>query len=271
MIDVDKSIEKSIVENEQQLDEPLARLKRKKVKVDILFLLDATSTMRPSLTCLTNVIAKVIRKFAEYKVDWRVAVWSYCNPKIGVHWLKRNAFVEKEGDVIAQLQGISADGIDSNKRPLLDALFSVSDITSMPEDLELEEVLRNSWRYGNPSRGKFRIVFVLTDGMCFDNCLHNDSLLTLKDLKSRFEVNNVWLQIAAPDYVDFDGYDDINIYRSNYSPIPIQKDETGAHALMRYIRNDLEDDIGKILWWIEDYDYSHEPLDPSDIETLLEI
>lgn len=97
MIDDDKSVEKSIDENEQRPTSQVC-VKRKRKKLDILFLLDTTSTMRPVLDCLTNAIAKVLCKPVEYKVDWRVAVWSYCNPQIGVHWLKRNPSLHHQGN-----------------------------------------------------------------------------------------------------------------------------------------------------------------------------
>ena len=209
---------------------------RPKIKgvADIVFLLDATGSMQPSIDAVKRNIGTFVDKLespdenATLPVkDWRAAVWEFRDVRAdGGRWLVRHPFVRSAGELRGQLGGVVASGGGDEPESLLDALYAVAKMDASPRDTNEGEP--GKWR----ARGvATRVVVVFTDAS-FHPALGIPAGLDVDDVRNAVEAAHVRLTVFAPR---MDCYDDLDEFQHcKYEAIDLAPGEGPVAALARF-------------------------------------
>lgn len=129
---------------------------------DILFLIDATGSMRDCIEALKENIAIFVEAMVADPQspirDWRAAAWGYRDAEVdGSNWLVKTPFVSTAAELRAQFARLEAKGGGDEPESLLDALYKVATIGNSEKGGSADP---NRWRY--PSAAA-RVMVVFTD------------------------------------------------------------------------------------------------------------
>ena len=209
---------------------------RPKIKgvADIVFLLDATGSMQPSIDAVKRNIGTFVDKLespdenATLPVkDWRAAVWEFRDVRAdGGRWLVRHPFVRSAGELRGQLGGVVASGGGDEPESLLDALYAVAKMDASPRDTNEGEPGR--WR----ARGvATRVVVVFTDAS-FHPGLSEPVGLDIDDTINAVEAAHLRLTLFAPK---MECYDDLaETQHCKYEAVESRPGECPVTALARF-------------------------------------
>jgi hypothetical protein len=221
----------------------------KKVKgiADIVFLLDATGSMSTCITKLKDNIGVFVDSLTgkdpnskQFLKEFRAKVVGYRD------FSDRDAppfvdapFVSTAAELRAQLAGLHAEGGGDEPESLLEALYRVA---AMGETAKGAPLQADCWR---PRDEALRAVIVFTDAR-FKVPPVEPAGATLKDVVLHLKGKKVLLQVFAPEFQDFDGYDDLTqLPRSEWHRIPIPADGNPQKALEDYTSN--QENLRKVL------------------------
>ena len=209
---------------------------RPKIKgvADIVFLLDATGSMQPSIDAVKRNIGTFVDKLespdenATLPVkDWRAAVWEFRDVRAdGGRWLVRHPFVRSAGELRGQLGGGVASGGGDEPESLLDALYAVAKMDASPRDTNEGEP--GKWR----ARGvATRVVVVFTDAS-FHPALSEPAGLDIDDAINAVEAAHIRLTLFAPK---MGCYDDLaETQHCKYEAVESRPGECAVSALARF-------------------------------------
>ena len=201
---------------------------------DIVFLLDATGSMQPSIDAVKGNIGTFVDKLESPDAndtlpvrDWRAAVWEFRDTGAdGARWLVRHPFVRSAGELRGQLGGVVATGGGDEPESLLDALYAVAKMDASPRDAN--EGGPDKWR----ARGvATRVVVVFTDAS-FHRTLGEPAGLDIDDAINAVESAHIRLTLFAPR---MDCYDDLDeLQHCKYEAIDVRPGENAVMALARF-------------------------------------
>ena len=209
---------------------------RPKIKgvADIVFLLDATGSMQPSIDAVKRNIGTFVDKLespdenATLPVkDWRAAVWEFRDVRAdGGRWLVRHPFVRSAGELRGQLGGVVASGGGDEPESLLDALHAVAKMDASPRDANEGEP--EKWR----ARGvATRVVVVFTDAS-FHPSLSEPAGLDIDDAINAVEAAHIRLTLFAPQMACYD--DLAETQHCKYEAVESRPGECAVSALARF-------------------------------------
>ena len=209
---------------------------RPKIKgvADIVFLLDATGSMQPSIDAVKRNIGTFVDKLespdenATLPVkDWRAAVWEFRDVRAdGGRWLVRHPFVRTAGELRGQLGSVVASGGGDEPESLLDALYAVAKMDASPRAANEGEP--EKWR----ARGvATRVVVVFTDAS-FHPALSEPAGLDIDDAINAVEAAHIRLTLFAPK---MGCYDDLaETQHCKYEAVESRPGECAVTALARF-------------------------------------
>jgi hypothetical protein len=141
-------------------------LDKAKRKVDLAFLIDATSSvaMRHVISMLPDKIEKLVlggTDFWDRKIDWRFRTIGYRDRDVdGNSWLVDNPFVTHVEHCKAQIATLECVGGGDEPESLLDAMYVVSQWPMAEKDTV------PSWGEWHHHRDAARVMVVITDASC---------------------------------------------------------------------------------------------------------
>lgn len=209
---------------------------RPKIKgvADIVFLLDATGSMQPSIDAVKRNIGTFVDKLESPDEnetlpvkDWRAAVWEFRDTGCdGDRWLVRHPFVRSAGELRGQLDRVVASGGGDEPESLLDALYAVAKMDASPRDANEGEP--DKWR----ARGvATRVVVVFTDAS-FHPALSVPAGLDIDDAINAVEAAHLRLTLFAPK---MECYDDLaETQHCKYEAVESRPGECAVSALARF-------------------------------------
>ena len=189
---------------------------------DIVFLIDATGSMQPSINDIKNNIKLFFRTLEQTDAnggaivkDWRARVIGYRDPGAdGSEWYISNPFVKDAASIEAQLDALQAKGGGDEPEGLLDALYKIA--TWGNTDKCAQEIDAEKWRYRSDAA---RCVIVFTDAsFCEKTTLAEAPGLTWEDVANSVMQERIRLSLFAPQ---MDCYDNLSqIDKCEYQAIP---------------------------------------------------
>lgn len=189
---------------------------------DIVFLIDASGSMQPSIDDIKNNIKLFFRALEQTDAnggaivkDWRARVIGYRDPAAdGAEWYIGNPFVKDAASIEAQLDALQAKGGGDEPEGLLDALYKVA--TWGNTDKCAQEIDAEKWRYRSDAA---RCVIVFTDAsFTATTTLPEASGLTWEDVANYAMQERLRISLFAPQ---MDCYDNLSqIDKCEYMAIP---------------------------------------------------
>jgi Mg-chelatase subunit ChlD len=143
-------------------------LDKKKGIPDIVFLLDASGSMKECIQAVTQNISTFVDTLAtpdsnggiQIK-DWRIRVVGYRDRDAdGEQWLVDNPFTSDVAAVKSQLAALEAKGGGDEPESLLDAMYTVTQWASSDKG---GQALPNGWRHRHDAA---RVLVIFTDASC---------------------------------------------------------------------------------------------------------
>ncbi len=196
---------------------------------DIVFLIDATGSMQPSIDDIKNNIKLFFKTLEQTDAngngivkDWRARVIGYRDPSAdGDDWYISNPFVKDGASIEAQLDALTASGGGDEPEGLLDALYKIA--TWGNTEKAAQEVSPEKWRYRSDAA---RCVIVFTDAsFCDKTALSEAPGLTWEDIANYAMQERLRISLFAPQ---MDCYDDLSqIDKCEYMAIPYDPSVTG--------------------------------------------
>lgn len=186
-------------------------LDKKKGIPDIVFLLDASGSMKDCIHAVADNIAAFVDTLSTPDAnggvlikDWRVRVVAYRDREAdGSHWWIDNPFTSDLVQVKAQLSALEAKGGGDEPESLLDAMYTVSQWPSTERGAAASP---NGWRHRHDAA---RVVIIFTDASCKPDFTAADgSRGSVTDLINAFHANKLKVCLFAPDapvYGDLSG------------------------------------------------------------------
>ena len=169
---------------------------------DIVFLIDATGSMREAVRDVTNNISMFIDTLntpdANGRVlvhDWRIRVIGYRGRDTdGSQWLIENPFTSDIAQAKAQLAALEAKGGGDEPESLLDAMYVIAQWPSAPKD---GQVSATEWRHRHDAA---RIVVIFTDASAKPSFKAADgSIGAVHDLINTYHSQKLKVMLYVPD------------------------------------------------------------------------
>ena len=189
---------------------------------DIVFLIDATGSMQPSINDIKNNIKLFFRTLEQTDAngsalvkEWRARVIGYRDPSAdGADWYVNNPFVKDAASVEAQLDALQARGGGDEPEGLLDALYKVA--TWGSTDKGAQELDAEKWRYRSEAA---RCVIVFTDASyCEQTAIAEAPGLNWEDVANFAMQERLRISLFAPK---MDCHDNLSqIDKCEYMAIP---------------------------------------------------
>jgi hypothetical protein len=176
-------------------------LDKKKGIPDIVFLLDASGSMKACIQSVTQNIATFVDTLATPDAnggvqikDWRIRVIGYRDRDVdGSQWLVDNPFSTDIAEVKSQLAALEAKGGDDEPESLLDAMYG---LTQWPSAEKGAQPAPNGWRHRHDAA---RVVVIFTDASCKPGFKAADgSTGTATDLIQAYNQNRLKVVMYAP-------------------------------------------------------------------------
>lgn len=189
---------------------------------DIVFLIDATSSMQESIDAIRynikNFFQMLFQEFEDWRsrdLDWRARVVGYRDVEAdGADWFVSNPFVRDVGAVESQLDTLHATGGGDVPESLLDALYKVATFGNTERGAREENP--EKWR----SRGEARrCVVVFSDAPFHPTTrLPEAPGLGWTDIANLVMNERLCLFLCAPQMDCYNALEDIN--RCEYMAFP---------------------------------------------------
>ena len=169
---------------------------------DIVFLLDASGSMKDCIRAVADNIAAFVETLNTPDAnggvlikDWRVRVLGYRDREAdGSHWWIDNPFTSDLTQVKAQLSALEAKGGGDEPESLLDAMYTVSQWPSAERGAPASP---NGWRHRHDAA---RVVIIFTDASCKPDFTAADgSRGSVMDLINAYHANKLKVCLFAPD------------------------------------------------------------------------
>lgn len=211
---------------------------------DIIFLIDATGSMNPGIDAVKRHIGYFVTSLvnpsnpnvASVK-DWRIAIYAYRDYEYDGpdKWFVANPFSRDLDTVLRQLEALHAEGGGDEPESLLDALMAIGKIDEMSKDVcNASEEDTMKWRHISRAA---RFVVVLTDAR-FHYTIPSVPGALMDDLKDTIANARIRLSIFAPEFQDFNGYEELAfIDKTIYNPVPLN-DSSPVEALASFCSSD---------------------------------
>jgi Mg-chelatase subunit ChlD len=177
-------------------------LDKKKGIPDIVFLLDASGSMKECIQAVTQNIATFVDTLATPDAnggiqikDWRIRVIGYRDRDAdGSQWLVDNPFSNDIATVKSQLAALEAKGGGDEPESLYDAMYA---LTQWPSDEKGGQGLPTGWRHRHDAA---RVVVIFTDASCKPGFKAADgSTGTVNDLMQAYNANKLKVILYAPE------------------------------------------------------------------------
>jgi hypothetical protein len=198
---------------------------RQKIKVDIVFLVDATGSMGNCIYRLKENIMLFFRKLTgldpevraiPFVGDWRAKVVGFRDVEVDDDkWFEDNCFTRDIAEVERQLGSLTADGGGDRPESLLDAIYKVG---AAPKSEKGEEA-PTAWRYRSDAK---RVVIAFTDAP-YKPTMTAPGLVggTVNDLVHLCLQERILLTVVAPEGIDDDGFETLaSIRYANWVSVP---------------------------------------------------
>ncbi|MBQ3343449.1 MAG: VWA domain-containing protein [Kiritimatiellae bacterium] len=189
---------------------------------DIVFLIDATGSMSPSINDIKNNIKHFFRTLEQKDAngnaivkEWRTRVIGYRDFKSdGSEWYVSNPFVTDVSAVEAQIDALQAKGGGDEPESLLDALYKVA--TWGSTDKGAQDLDPEKWRYRSAAA---RCVIIFTDASFAEKTSIPEAPgLTWEDIANYAMQERLRISLYAPK---MDCHDDLTqIDKCEYMAIP---------------------------------------------------
>lgn len=208
--------------------------------VDIVFVIDVTGSMDPSIKDLASNVALFIDSLTNADPnggspikDWRAKVFGFrdVNDSDASAFVD-NAFVRDSSALRMQLDALKAEGGGDEPESALDALYRVATMGSTERDAPEEAT---KWRYRSNAA---RVAILFTDASCHMNLAIPEAKGgTMEDLFNVLMANRIILNIFAPDMPCWDELSQVQ--KSEY--MPIAYDKTVKHGAVYALRDFTRD------------------------------
>ena len=176
-------------------------LDKKKGIPDIVFLLDASGSMKECIQAVTQNIATFVDTLATPDAnggilikDWRIRVLGYRDRDAdGDQWLVDNPFSSDIAAVKAQLAALEAKGGGDEPESLFDAMYALTQWSSAEKGAQ---ALDTGWRHRHDAA---RVVVIFTDASCKPGFQAADgSPGPVNDLMQAYNANKLKVILYAP-------------------------------------------------------------------------
>lgn len=212
-------------------------LDKKKGIPDIVFLLDASGSMKDCIRAVADNIATFVETLSAPDAnggvlikDWRVRVLGYRDREVdGSQWWIDNPFTSDLAQVKAQLSALEATGGGDEPESLLDAMYMVSQWPSAEPGAAASPI---GWRHRHDAA---RIVIIFTDASCKpDFTADNGSRGSVMDLINAYHANKLKVCLFAPDAPSYGELSSMN--GLEWEPVG-SLDSNPQQALKDYVAN----------------------------------
>ena len=195
---------------------------------DIVFLIDATGSMQPSINDIKANIKAFFRTLqtpdangAPCVKDWRARVIGYRDAEHDREWLVKNPFVRDVAQVEAQLDALEAKEGGDEPESLLDALYLVAKCGST--DKGAQEQDPEKWRYLYDAA---RCVIIFTDASYKPKTTIPEAAgLTFTDIGNAIDAEHLRVSVYAPQMSCHDDLSSID--RVEYMPVDCDPSKPG--------------------------------------------
>jgi hypothetical protein len=223
-------------------------LAKKKGIPDIVFLLDATGSMKECIQAVTQNIATFVDTLATPDAnggvmikDWRIRVIGYRDHNAdGSQWLVDNPFTADIDEVKAQLSALEAMGGGDEPESLFDAMYM---LTQWPSAEKGEPAQPTGWRHRHDAA---RVVVAFTDASSKPSFQASDgSTGSVDDLIQAYHANKLKVILYAPEapcYTDLsmmNGLEWEPVGTLGENPVQALKDYTSNSANFRKVMEAL--------------------------------
>lgn len=223
-------------------------LDKKKGIPDIVFLLDASGSMKECIQAVTQNISTFVDTLATPDAnggvqirDWRIRVIGYRDRDAdGSQWLVDNPFSADIGEVKAQLAALEAKGGGDEPESLFDAMYA---LTQWPASEKGEAPLPTGWRHRHDAA---RVVVAFTDASSKAGFKAADgSTGSVDDLIQAYYANKLKVILYAPEapcYTDLSvmaGLEWEPVGTLGDNPVQALKDYTSNSANFRKVMEAL--------------------------------
>ncbi len=223
-------------------------LDKKKGIPDIVFLLDASGSMKECIQAVTQNIATFVDTLATPDAnggiqikDWRIRVIGYRDRDAdGSQWLVDNSFSADIAEVKGQLAALEAKGGGDEPESLLDAMYA---LTQWPSAEKGAQALPTGWRHRHDAA---RVVVVFTDASCKPSFKAADGATgSVNDLIQACMANKLKVILYAPEapcYTDLsmmNGLEWEPVGALGDNPVQALKDYTSNAANFRKVMEAL--------------------------------
>jgi von Willebrand factor type A domain len=192
--------------------------------VDIVFVMDVSGSMDPSIKDLASNVALFIDSLTHADPnggspvkDWRAKVFGFrdVNNSDAPAFVD-NPFVRDSGALRMQLDALKAVGGGDEPESALDALYKVATMGNTERDAPEEAT---KWRYRSSAA---RVAILFTDASCHMQLAIPEARGgSMQDLFNVLMANRIILNIFAPDMPCWDELSQVQ--RSEYMPITYDK------------------------------------------------
>lgn len=208
--------------------------------VDIVFVMDVTGSMEPSIKDLAANVALFIDSLTHTDPnsgspvkDWRAKVFGYRDVgDTSTQAFVDNPFVRDAAALRSQLDSLKAEGGGDEPESALDALYKVATVGNTERGAAEDA---SKWRYRSEAA---RVAILFTDASChMQMAIPEAKGGSMQDLFNVLMANRIILNIFAPDMPCWDELSQVQ--KSEYMPIPYdQAAKHGAvHALRDFTKN----------------------------------
>lgn len=206
--------------------EPMTAVKAASDKIkgvcDVVFLIDATGSMKPAIDDLKSNIKNFFKSLSDADAngkavvkDWRARVVGYRDVECDGEgdWYVDNPFVRDVAAIESQLDALEATGGGDEPESLLDALYKIAKCGSTPKCAQEEDPMK--WRYRSEAA---RVVVVFSDASFHPRTsLAEAPNLDWKEIANLVMQEKLRLSVYAPA---MSCYDDLcQIDKCEYMPI----------------------------------------------------
>jgi len=214
--------------------------KKAKGVVDIVFVMDVTGSMEPSIKDLASNVAMFIDSLTHADPnggcpvkDWRAKVFGFRDATNNdAPAFVDNPFVRDAAALRMQLDALQADGGGDEPESALDALYKVATMGSTDKDAAEDST---KWRYRSTAA---RCAILFTDASChMQMAIPEAQGGSMHDLINELVNHRIILNIFAPDMPCWDELSQAP--KSEYEPIPY--DKTERHAAVYALRDFTKD------------------------------
>jgi hypothetical protein len=222
-------------------DIPASQQVKVKGIVDIVFLMDATGSMQPTIDDLKNNLKHFIDELTggahnQNPVEhWRGKVIGYRDFLYDSVPIEDNPFVETSDELRAQLDKLKAEGGGDEPESLLEGIYHVANMEQTDRGLSRTDLDPNKWRYRSDGA---RVVIVFTDAD-YHETMEKPKGGTIDDVATKCMEQRIILRVYAPDMDLFDEIGEIDkasVRRFSYD----KNDEEGAVKALRDFTGDKE-------------------------------